>query len=80
MCGVKGVGWRGGKRLHQKFPTMIKCVSVGEGKRKGEEGKEGEGVRKGGRGEKENDLLNLCTFSLAEVSHDDHQLLLEESL
>ena len=73
----KGGGVERRKEMTSKVPNNDQMCECGG---REEEGREGEGVRKGGRGEKENDLLNLCTFSLAEVSHDDHQLLLEESL
>lgn len=50
---------------------------AGGGREKGVERRR-EGKRKNWReGEKENDLF---TFSLADVSHDDHQLLLEGRL
>ena len=44
---------------------------------RGEEGRERK--RKKG-GEERRRINDLLTFSLADVSHDDHQLLLEESL
>jgi len=51
---------------------MIMCGYGGGGERRRER------KRKNWReGEKENDLF---TFSLADVSHDDHQLLLEGRL
>ena len=79
-CGCVGVGWRGGKRYHQKFSTIFKCV-VCEGREGRERKRKKGGVRKGGRGRDERRRIHdLLTFSLADVSHDDHQLLLEESL